>query len=147
MRGANWSEIRWHARTWDIPAGQMKAHQPHRVPMSERAMEILTEVWEITGPDGLLFPAGDAWKQKSDMTLNVMLSRLGIPASPHGFRSSFTDWAEEPMEGYSGASDAALVHQESKKTRKAYNRTDFFNARIELMQRWADYLADGKRNQ
>ena len=84
MRGANWSEIRWHARTWDIPAGQMKAHQPHRVPMSERAMEILTDVWEITGPDGLLFPAGDAWKQKSDMTLNVMLSRLGIPASPHG---------------------------------------------------------------
>ena len=103
-------------------------------------MEILTEVWEVTGPAGLLFPAGDPWKKMSDMTFTVMLRRLGIPAVPHGFRSSFTDWAEELMEGYSGASDAALAHQESKKTRRAYKRTDFFNARIGLMQRWADYL-------
>ena len=142
--GANWSEIRWDARTWDIPAVRMKARRPHRVPMSERAMEILTEVREITGPDGLLFPAGDAWKKMSDMTFTVMLRRLGIPAVPHGFRSSFTDWAEELMEGYSGASDAALAHQESKKTRRAYKRTDFFNVRIGLMQRWADYLAGGE---
>ena len=140
VRGANWSEIRWGARTWDIPAVRMKARRPHKVPMSDRAMEILTEVWEITGPAGLLFPAGDPWRMMSDMTFTVMLRRLGIPAVPHGFRSSFTDWAEELMEGYSGASDAALAHQESKRTRKAYKRTDFFNARIGLMQRWADYL-------
>ena len=142
-RGANWSEIRWGARTWDIPAYRMKTRLPHRVPMSERAMEILTEIWEITGPDGLLFPAGDPWKKMSDMTFTVMHRRLGIPAVPHGFRSSFTDWAEELMEGYSGVSDAVLAHQESKKTRKAYKRTDFFNARIGLMQKWAEYLADG----
>ena len=140
VRGANWSEIRWGALTWDIPADRMKARLPHKVPMSDRAIEVLTEAREITGPAGLLFPAGDPWKKMSDMTFTVMLRRLGIPAVPHGFRSSFTDWAEELMEGYSGASDAALAHQESKKTRKAYKRTDFFNARIGLMQRWADYL-------
>ena len=121
----------------------MKARQPHKVLMSDRAMEILTEVWEITGPAGLLFPAGDPWKMMSDMTFTVMLRRLGIPAVPHGFRSSFTDWAEELMEGYSAASDAALSRQGRKRTRRAYKRTDFFNVRIGLMEQWAEY-ATGK---
>ena len=142
VRGANWSEIRWDARTWEIPAPRMKARLPHRVPMSGRSMEILAEVWEITGPAGLLFPAGDAWKKMSDMTFTVMLRRLEIPAVPHGFRSSFTDWAEELMEGYSAASDAALSHQERKKTRRAYKRTDFFNVRIGLMEQWAEYATE-----
>ena len=146
VRGANWSEIRWDARTWEIPAYRMKAGWPHRVPMSDRAMEILKEVWGTSGPTGLLFPAGNAWKMMSDMTYTVTLRRLGIPAVPHGFRSSFTDWAEELLEGYSAAADAALAHQESKKTRRAYKRTDFFDARIELMQKWADYLSDGQGN-
>ena len=143
VRGADWSEIRWNARTWDIPAPRMKARRPHRVPMSDRAMEILAEVWKTTGPDGLLFPSGDPWKRMSDMTFTALMRRLGIPAVPHGFRSSSTDWAEELMEGYSAAADAALAHQESKKTRRAYKRTDFFEARVELMQQWADYVIEG----
>ena len=77
----------------------------------------------------------------SDMTYNVMLRRLAIPAVPHGFRSSFTDWAEEQVSDSSGPADAALAHQEKNKTRRAYKRTDFFQQRIELMQKWADYVA------
>ena len=76
----------------------------------------------------------------SGMTYNMMMRRLGIPAVPHGFRSSFTDWAEELLAGYSPAADAALAHKEKSKTRKAYKRTDFFVQRIELMQEWADYI-------
>jgi hypothetical protein len=63
-------------------------------------MEILTEEWEITGPNRLLFLAGDAWKKMSDMTFTVMLRRPEIPAVPLGFRSSFTDRTEELMEMY-----------------------------------------------
>ena len=142
VRGASWTEIRW-----EIPAKRMKARRSHKVPMSDRAMEILTEVCRTTGPEGLIFPAGNPLKQMSDMTFNVMLRRLGIPAVPHGFRSSFTDWAEELMDGYSSAADAPLAHRESRKTQRAYKRTDFFNARIGLMQRWADFVTGRESNQ
>lgn len=119
----------------------MKARRPHRVPLSDRAMEILREAWPVTGPDGLIFPSEPGGGVASGMTYNMMMRRLGIPAVPHGFRSSFTDWAEEQLSGYSPAADAALAHHENNKTRKAYKRTDFFVQRIGLMQEWADYIA------
>jgi integrase len=147
VRNANWGEILWDRRTWEISAIKMKARRPHRVPLSDRAMEILHEAWPITGPDGLIFPSNPGGSVASDMTYNVMLRRLGIPAVPHGFRSSFTDWAEEQLSGYSPAADAALAHQENNKTKKAYKRTDFFMQRIGLMQEWADYVADRERVQ
>ena len=142
VRQANWGEILWDRHTWEISHIKMKARRFHRVPLSDRAMEILHEAWPITGPDGLIFPSHPGGREASDMTYNMMMRRLGIPAVPHGFRSSFTDWAEELLEGYSPAADAALAHKEGNKTRRAYKRTDFFNARIGLMQRWADYLLD-----
>ena len=140
-RQANWGEIQRERNTWEIPPTKMKARRTYRIPLSDRAMEILTEAWEITGPDGLVFPAMPGGRAMSDMTFTALLRRLGIPAVPHGFRSSFTDWAEEQLSGYSPAADAALAHQESNKTRKAYKRTDFFQQRIGLMQMWADYVA------
>ena len=145
VRNANWGEIRWDRRTWEIPAIKMKARRPHRVPLSDRAMEILNEAWAISGPDGLVFPARPGGSAVSDMTLTVLLRRLGIPAVPHGFRSSFTDWAEEQMGEFSSAADAALAHQEKSKTRRAYKRTDFFDVRIGLMQKWADYAESADR--
>lgn len=141
VRNANWEEILWHRRTWGIPASKMKARRVHRVPLSDRAMDILTEAWDISGPDGLIFPASPGGKAVSDMTYNELLRRLGIPAVPHGFRSSFTDWAEEQLTGYSEAADKALAHEEKNKTRRAYKRTDLFEKRIGLMQMWADYVA------
>ena len=146
VRKANWGEILWDRRTWEIAHIKMKARRFHRVPLSDRAMEILHEAWPVTGPDGLIFPSEPGGGVVSDMTYNMMMRRVGIPAVPHGFRSSFTDWAEELLEGYSSAADAALAHKEKSKTRQAYKRTDFFNARIELMQRWADYVADRESN-
>ena len=141
VRNANWGEILWDRRTWEISAIKMKARRPHRVPLSGRAMEILHEAWCITGPVGLIFPSTPGGSMASDMTYNVMLRRLAIPAVPHGFRSSFTDWAEEQVGDSSGPADAALAHQEKNKTKRAYKRTDFFQRRIGLMQKWADYVA------
>ena len=144
VRKANWGEILWERRTWEISARKMKARSPHRVPLSGRAMEILHESWRITGPDGLIFPSKPGGGLVSDMTYNVMMRRLEIPAVPHGFRSSFTDWVEEQLSGYSPAADAALAHRERSKTKQAYKRTDFFNQRIGLMQEWADFIAGNK---
>ena len=142
VRHADWGEILWHRQTWEIPAVKMKAKRVHRVPLSDRAMEILTQAWRISGPDGLVFPAVPGGKAMFDMTLTVLLRRLGIPAVPHGFRSSFTDWADEQWPELSGAADKALAHEEKSKTRRAYKRTDLFKPRIGLMQNWADYVAE-----
>ena len=140
VRHANWEEILWQRRTWQIPAIKMKSRRVHRVPLSDRAMEVLTEAWQISGPDGLVFPAVPNGKAMSDMTLTALLRRLGVPAVPHGFRSSFTDWAGEKWPKYSDAADKALAHEERSKTRRAHRRTDLFNRRIRLMQKWADYV-------
>ena len=140
VRYANWGEIRWDRRTWEIPAIKMKARRPHRVPLSDRAMEILNEAWAISGPDGLVFPSRPGGSAVSDMTYNALLRRLGIPAVPHGFRSSFTDWVDEQLPEYSAAADKALAHEETNKTRRAYKRSDLFDQRKGLMQKWSDYV-------
>lgn len=103
VRKANWGEILWDRRTWEITHIKMKARRFRRVPLSDRAMEILHEAWTITGPDGLIFPSQAGGGMVSDMTYNMLMRRLELPAVPHGFRSSFTDWAEELLEGYSRA--------------------------------------------
>ena len=95
VRNAAWSEINWDTLTWEIPAFRMKAKRPHRVPLSGRAVEVLTAAWEISGTGGLIFPGGPKGRAPSDMTLTALLRRLGIPAVPHGFRSSFRNWVEE----------------------------------------------------
>ena len=146
VRNANWGEILWERRTWAIPPIKMKAGNVHRVPLSERAMGILDEAWVISGPDGLVFPARSGGKAMSDMVFVELLRRLEIPADPHGFRSSFTDWVEEQLRGYSAAADKALAHKEKDKTSRAYRRTDLFDKRVSLMQKWADYVANANGN-
>ena len=142
VRNANWGEILWERQSWEIPAIKMKSRRVHRVPLSDRTMEILTEAWQISGPDGLLFPTVPNGKAMSDMTLTAIMRRLDVPAVPHGFRSSFTDWADEQWPEYWEAADKALAHEEKNKTRRAYRRTDLFKQRIGLMQNWADYVAE-----
>ncbi len=83
----------------------------------------------------------------SDVTYSLTLKRLQLPAVAHGFRSSFTDWSEELLEGYSSAADAALAHKAKSKTRQAYKRTDLFNAGIELMKRWAHNVTGKETDQ
>ena len=96
----------------------MKARRPHRVPLSGRTLDILNEAWAISGPDGLVFSSWPGAKATSDMTLNALLRRLGIPAVPHGFRSSFMDWTDERLPEYSRAADKALAHWDKNKTRR-----------------------------
>ena len=141
VRNANWGEILWQRRTWEIPFYKMKAWRNHRVPLSDRAMEILTEARGLTGPDGLVFPAVPGGKAMSDMTFTALLRRLEVPAVPHGFRRSFRNWAAERMKGWAAEAEAALAHQVKDKTEAAYLTTDLFDDRIVLMQKWADYVA------
>ena len=76
------------ARTPPYPAARMKAKRDHRVPLSGRALAILHDVQRLSDGTGLVFrsPRG---KPLSDMTLSKLIKELGLPAEPHGFRSSF----------------------------------------------------------
>src|SRR5690606_27785412 len=98
VRGATWSEMDVGGKVWTVPAARMKAHREHRVPLTDRALEILAELAALRpyGDDGsaLVFPSTKPGKPLSDMTLTAVLRRLDAGEfTVHGFRSSFRDWA------------------------------------------------------
>ena len=144
VRLAEWSEIDWASATWSIPAARMKARREHRVPLTDRALEVLDQALGLDGRDsGLVFPAGSSGKPLSNMTHVALLRRLGIPAVSHGFRSSFKDWCIERTDTPWAVGEAALAHNVGNSTEAAYARSDLFERRRILMEAWAEYLAGG----
>lgn len=141
VRLADWSEIDWNAHLWVIPAVRMKAGREHRVPLPDRAMEILRDAWELSGPDGCIFPGPRSGVAISDMGLTQLLRREKIDAVPHGFRSSFRDWAAEQSGAGWAVCEASLAHQVGNSVEKAYLRSDLLDQRRPLMQDWADYCS------
>lgn len=146
-RGAAWGEIDLDAKLWTIPAERMKAGKAHVVPLSEPALAILAEMRGLfTGKDDLIFP-GLKRQAMSDMTLaKALRSAGGGEYTVHGMRSAFRDWVAEKMPTVPGeVAEAALAHAIPNKVEAAYRRTMFLEQRVELMAKWADYLA-GKSN-
>ena len=141
IRLAKWAEIDREAREWAIPGQRMKAKRPHRVPLSRRALEVLSDATAIADGSGLLFPGTKYGKPLSDATLSKLLRDLGIQAVPHGFRSSFRDWAAECTDAPRAVMEAALAHVIKDKAEAAYARTDLFDRRRKLMDDWAAYLS------
>ena len=139
VRRATWEELDLEARAWTIPGERMKAKRPHRVPLSQRALAILNDARTLAGGDGLVFPSSSG-RVLSDNTLSGLLRKLGILAVPHGFRSSFRDWAQERTHAPRAVQEAALGHIVRDKVEAAYARSDLFEHRRELMEQWAGYL-------
>ena len=142
-RGATWSEIDLDARTWTIPAGRMKAKRTHRVPLCERAMAILDEARTL-GPatgDALVFPGASKGRPLAGATLLNLLERAGFDTTLHGFRSAFADWARERTNVPTAVAEAALAHTVKNAAVAPYARTDYFDKRVDLMERWARFIA------
>ncbi len=143
VRGVTWSEIDLQGRIWRIPSRRMKAGSEHRVPLSKQAIELLSEASELREETNLVFPSpqkrGD---QLSDMTLTKVLRSVGLAerATVHGFRSSFKNWTLEQTDTPWAVSEAALAHTLGNSTEQAYARSDLFERRRDLMQKWADYV-------
>ncbi len=136
-RGARWDEIDLDAQLWTITAERMKAGRPHRVPLSDRAIEILEEVRPLAS-NGLVFPGLRSGTPLSDMSLAAVLKRMGHGAyTVHGFRSSFKTWAVETTSFPNEVSEAALAHVTGDKVERAYQRGDVLEKRRQLMQAWA----------
>ena len=143
VRAADWTEVVWESATWEVPAGRMKARRPHRIPLSDRAIEILRQALGLNDGQGLIFPATRSGKLASEMVFTALLRRLEIPAVPHGFRTSFRNWVAECTAAPWAVGEAALAHNIGNSTEAAYMRSDLFDQRRALMGRWAEYVTGG----
>lgn len=141
VRGATWDEIDLKSRVWCIPGDRMKMNRDHRVPLSQPAMDILQD--QLGLDDVLVFPASRRGRTISDMTLSAVLKRLGIGATPHGFRTSFRTWCAEATDTPREVAELALAHVTGSAVERAYARTDHFERRIPLMAKWAEFLTTG----
>ena len=141
VRGAQWAEIDMTERVWTIPKERMKTNRKHRVPLCRWAVEILDAAQALSDGSALVFPTARG-KPLKDMALSGLLKDLGIPAVPHGFRSSFRDWASEETNHPREVVEAALAHVVRNKVEAAYARSDLFERRRRLMDDWATYLQE-----
>lgn len=143
LRQAEWDEIDLKACEWRIPAEKMKGGSVHIVPLSEQAVEGLTELKQVTGPNGYVFPSiRTPARPMSENTINVALRRLGYDKSEmtgHGFRSMASTLLNEHG-WHKDAIERQLAHTPKDKVRASYNYAEHLSERKQMMQQWADYL-------
>lgn len=136
---AQWAEFDLDAGLWTVPANRMKAGKEHRVPLSDRALEIVKALHEARIHD-YVFPGQAKGKPLSNMSFHMLMRRMKVDDfTPHGFRSSFRDWAAEETDHAREVAEAALAHTIGDATERAYRRGDALAKRRKLMQDWADY--------
>ena len=144
VRLATWAEMDATDHVWTISALRMKAKREHRVPLCRRAVDVLEAARTLGDSSGLVFPMRSG-KPIAMSTLPKMLQYHEIAAVPHGFRSSFRDWAAEETDHPREVIEAALAHVVQNKVEAAYARSDLFERRRRLMDDWAAYLNGERR--
>src|ERR1700722_3331129 len=137
--GARWDEFDLAAKVWTIPAARMKARREHRVPLSDPALDILRELWEVRRSH-FLFPSHDASRHASKMLMAHIIERHGTGQTVHGYRSAFRDWAGEQTSFPREVIEMSLAHVVGTAAERAYARSDLFERRRQLMEAWADFL-------
>ena len=138
VRGATWAEIEREAAVWTIPGHRMKAKKDYRVPLTAEALAALDAVRGLD-PD-LVFPGQRPGRPMSDMTLTAVLRRMGRGEfTVHGFRSTFRDWAAECTNIPREIAELSLAHEVGNAVERAYRRSDLFDKRRDLMERWARF--------
>jgi integrase len=142
VRGARWQEIDFTAKVWIISAGRMKAGKEHRVPLCERAVEILNSMKSNRNPDEFVFPGWKAGTGLSDGAMLALLRKMDVgPYTPHGFRSTFRDWAADEAHTFQNETiELALAHTIKNQAEAAYRRGDQLERRRELMGAWQKYI-------
>jgi integrase len=131
---APWSEFDLTGKIWTVPPGRMKRDREHRVPLSERALQILAEL-PVT--DGCVF--GTEGQRLHHLVMLRLLQTMRPGLTVHGFRSAFMDWAHERTRTTKVVIDMALAHAVHDKTEAAYRRGDLLDMRRELMEQWSAY--------
>lgn len=131
------------AAVWVIPGSRMKMGKEHRIPLAPRAVEIVKTAQKLGG-ERYLFPGQRQGKPLSNMAFLQAVRRLNVKCVPHGFRSSFRDWAAEKTSFPGMVAEAALAHAVPDQVEAAYRRSDLFDLRRQLMALWAQYVDGAK---
>ncbi len=151
VRATEWSEVDLDAAMWTIPAMKMKrtVHQklngrPHFVPLAPQAVEVLRELWPLTGHGKYVFPSllGEG-RCMSENTVRGALRRLGYgndEMTPHGFRALARTLMVEQLDVNPDVIEAQLAHGKSGPLGMAYDRAQYMEQRRDMMGQWADYL-------
>lgn len=137
---AAWPEFDLDAALWTIPAARMKTSEEHRVHLSARALAILDEMRDLGSRH--VFPSPGAFERPlSNMAMLTLLQRMGYSKriTVHGFRSSFSTWANENDIARPDVVEACLAHREGDRIRAAYNRSKFTADRRALLDAWATF--------
>ena len=147
-RKARWDEVDWQAKTWTIPGNdaatgrRMKTEREHVVPLSARCLEILEQARGLSKDHELIFPDSDSGRVMPENRFLVARDALGYGkdrCTPHGFRSSFRDWAAEETNFPSEVVEMALAHAIPNKIEAAYRRGHLLAKRFALMEAWAAF--------
>ena len=144
VRNAEWSEIDLKNFLWIIPAEHTKARQEHRVPLQPQTIRLLKSLPKLAGTN-LIFPSRTG-KPLSDMAFSQLMrgmrerSELTVVAVPHGFRSTFRDWAAELTSYPDEIRKAASGHTVGDAVKEAYQRTDLLEKRRRLMNEWSNFV-------
>lgn len=156
FRLAEWSEFNLDDALWTIPAAHRKISTAakkdpanvHYVPLSTQAVTLLKELHNLTGRGRHVFPSvrGDA-RPMSENTINIALHNMGFKGElvGHGFRAMFSTILNE-QNFNRDAIERQLAHTERNAVRAAYNRAEYMEERVKIMQHWADYLDDLRSN-
>ncbi len=160
VRLAKWEEFDLSAHVWTIPGERMKNGKPHKVPLTDKAVELLENLPRLDDSK-LVFTAARGGAL-SDMSISAVTKRMdaanrkqggegyidptsGRVAVPHGFRSSFKDWARSSTSYPDEVSELALAHVNNDSTRAAYARDELLPQRTRLMKDWGKFLEKPKR--
>lgn len=138
--GATWSEFDLDAGVWTVPKERMKAQREHRVPLSPPALAVLDEMKAFgTASEAYVFPGQKKDRPLSVMSMDMILRRMKVDVTVHGFRSSFRDWCGEATEFPRELAEVALAHVVGDQTERAYRRGDALEKRRGLMLAWGEF--------
>ena len=151
LRQAQWDELDLPAATWTVPAARMKREKvgkiygkPHIVPLPRQAVAIFEALKPQTEHSPYVFRGErSAQRPMSDAAINAALRTLGFSADEvtgHGFRASARTMIVERLGIAEPVVEAQLAHSVRDNLGRAYNRTEFMQERVRMMQQWADYL-------
>lgn len=139
--GARWTEIDEAAALWTVPAERMKGGEAHQVALSPRALDVLRRAREL-GSEWVFPSPMDATRPLSNMAMLTLLKRMGRDdITVHGFRASFSTWANETDAARPDVIEACLAHREGDRIRAAYNRAKFLLDRRRLLLDWGLFVA------
>jgi integrase len=138
--GMTWDEISFEAGTWSIEGRRMKMGKRHDVPLSDQALAILPAQEVERGQNPHVFP-GRPMKPLSAMSMAMLLRRMEVDVTVHGFRSSAPSWMADDAVPFE-LGESCLAHAVGNAVVQAYQRSSMLERRRPVMQAWASFLTD-----